>query len=65
MFYVIHQIRKKNGSTVEINTQMPAIVLLNPGKAGSLLTKTNTDDADHWARRALVYEMGNYNQKNS
>ncbi len=44
---------------------MPAVVLLNPGQAGSLLTKTNKEDADHWAIRALVYEMGNYNQKNS
>jgi hypothetical protein len=64
MFYVTDQVRKSNGDPIVINTQMPAIVLLNPSQAGSLLTKTNIHDAAHWAIRALVYAMGNYNQKN-
>ena len=45
----------------EINVQQPAIVLLNPEDAGSLLTEPSTlqeqQTAMYWKERAFIYVM--------
>ncbi|CAF1357003.1 unnamed protein product [Adineta steineri] len=48
--------------TVEINVRQPAIVLLNPEDAGSLIREPITLEehqlAEYWKKRATVYTMG-------
>ncbi|CAF1124533.1 unnamed protein product [Rotaria sordida] len=48
--------------SVTIDVTMPSIVLLNPGDEGSLtsepVTRKQQHDAEYWARRAVVYQMG-------
>ncbi|CAF2260335.1 unnamed protein product [Rotaria magnacalcarata] len=50
------------GSTIQINVRQPAIVLLKPEEAGSLLTIPVTDHerqlADYWRQNACIYIMG-------
>lgn len=45
-----------------INVRQPAIVLMNPENAGSLLaqptTESERDEAAYWKARASVYIMG-------
>ncbi|CAF2979311.1 unnamed protein product [Rotaria socialis] len=49
-------------STIQINVRQPAIVILKPEEAGSLLTIPATDHerqlADYWRQNACVYIMG-------
>ena len=51
----------KYRGTKEINVRQPAIVLLNPEDAGSLLTEPVTvqqqQTADYWKERAFIYIM--------
>lgn len=45
---------------------MPAIVLLNPGAEGSLLTPRTPEeelDAEYWKERAVYYRMGQFKEK--
>ncbi len=48
--------------TKEISARQPAIVLLNPEDAGSLLeeplTRHQQNTADYWNKRAFIYIMG-------
>ena len=56
------QATDKYRGTIEINVQQPAIVLLNPEDAGSLLAEPKTiveqRTAEYWHERAFVYQMG-------
>ncbi|CAF5013644.1 unnamed protein product, partial [Rotaria sp. Silwood1] len=48
--------------SLTIHVTVPSIVLLNPGDEGSLtatpITKKEIQEADYWARRAIIYKMG-------
>ncbi|CAF4204361.1 unnamed protein product, partial [Adineta steineri] len=52
----------KYRGTKEINVRQPAIVLLNPEDAGSLLQEPNTTEQqnmfEYWKKRAFIYIMG-------
>ncbi|CAF1538053.1 unnamed protein product [Adineta steineri] len=52
----------KYRGTKEINVRQPAIVLLNPEDAGSLLQEPNTTEQknmfEYWQKRAFIYIMG-------
>ncbi|CAF1491267.1 unnamed protein product [Rotaria sp. Silwood1] len=52
----------KYRGTKEINVRQPAIVLMNPEDAGSLLEEPITDlqkkTAEYWNKRAFIYIMG-------
>ena len=49
--------------TRQICVRQPAIVLMNPENAGSLLAKPNTlierQNAAYWKSRATIYVIGN------
>jgi hypothetical protein len=58
--------------TTEINIRQPAIILLNPDDAGSLLITAELSHSvqqkhifDYWKQRAIVYQMGMYKIDNS
>ena len=57
----MHATDKYRG-TKEINVRQPAIVLLNPEDAGSLLSQPVTmqqqQTAEYWKERAFIYIMG-------
>ncbi|CAF4496743.1 unnamed protein product, partial [Rotaria sp. Silwood2] len=56
------RVTDKYERTVTIDVTAPSIVLLNPGNDGSLsnkpVTRAQIADAEYWARRAVVYRMG-------
>ncbi len=54
----------KYRGTQEINVRQPAIVLLNPEDAGSLIATEHTSieqqqNAAYWKKRVFIYIMGN------
>ena len=57
----------KYRGTIEINVRQPAIVLLNPEDAGSLIEEPITIRqkrmAEYWKKRAFIYTMGNTTSK--
>ncbi|CAF3635367.1 unnamed protein product [Rotaria sp. Silwood1] len=56
------QVTDKYQLSLTIHVTVPSIVLLNPGDEGSLtatpITKKEIQEADYWARRAIIYKMG-------
>ena len=60
IFYDADQVRSDTGKDIEINIRMPAIMLLNPGKADYFLKPKTTEDAEFWAKRAFIYQMSNH-----
>jgi len=60
VFYNADQVRGRNNSDgFTIKIQMPAIVLLNPGKADFFLKGKTAEDRAYWEERAFVYQMSN------
>lgn len=62
LFSLSYQANGKYLRSKPINVKMPAIVLLNPENAGSLIKKPKTEkeilDAEYWKERAFIYRMG-------
>ena len=62
LLFLVRQTTDKYQKTVKINVQQPAIVLMNPEDAGSLLARAQSSKAkasvEYWRKRATIYTMG-------
>jgi hypothetical protein len=59
IFYDTDQVKGRNNNKITIKTQMPTIVLLNPGKEDFFLNSKTEEDRLFWEERAFVYQMSN------
>jgi len=62
MYLNIKKVTDRYRKSIKIHVRQPAIVLMNPEDAGSLLKRsrsnTEEDSPDYWRKRATIYKMG-------